>query len=214
MIKIKHYVLKRYYPEVEDNDNDEIVYITDSRDEALRVAAKIQKWDLSREDTEYDEYSLIYITEEDDEQLFEQIEPPKDELYIKLTGLYYRNYNGDKDINLDIVDTLYDYYLQEENNEIILGYKNYPTNVIKYLKDGMRYVSISEYSTSVIVNIYIARDSIEKLDEYDESIKAIAEEVKDEIFDEDMIEELKEYLFNMIDNTGRKYTDSGRKYTD
>ena len=201
---------------VEDNDNDEIVYITDSRDEALRIAAKIEKWDLSKTDTEYEsDISIIYITEEEDEKLFEQIEPPKDVLYTKLTRLYYRKYNGDKDIDFSIQDCSYDYYLQEEKNEnlitydgnFLLDYKNYPSYVIKHLKDGMRYVRTVEYSTSIVVNIYIARDCIEKLDEYDESIKAIAEEVKDEIFDEDMRQELKEYLFNMIDNTGREFVD-------
>lgn len=194
---------------VEDNDNDEIVYITDSRDEALKVAAKIEKWDLSRTDTEYEsDISIIYITEEENEKLFEQIEPPKDVLYTKLTRLYYRDYYGDKDIELSVEDCSYDYYLQEEKDEnLIIDYKNYPDYVIKHLKDGMRYVHIAEYSTSTVVNIYIARDCIEKLDEYDESIKAIAEEVKDEIFDEDMRQELKEYLFNMIDNTGREFVD-------
>lgn len=210
MIKIKHYVLKRYYPEIDDDndDNNEIVYITDSRNEALRVAAKIQKWDLSMDEEYNTEYSIIYISEEDNEQLFEEIEPPKDVIYTKLTRLYYRKYYGDKDIDLSIVNSLYDYYLQEESNdENILDHKFYPIYIIKHLKDGMRYVRISEYATSIVVNIYIARDNVEKLDEYDESIKAIAEEVKDEMFNEDMIGELKEYLFNMIDNTGRKYTD-------
>lgn len=199
---------------IEDNDNDEIVYITDSRDEALRVAAKIEKWDISRIEYESD-ISIVYITEEKDEKLFKQIEPPKDVLYTKLTRLYYRKYYENKDIDLNMEDCLYDYYLQEEKDKnlviddgnLILDYKNYPSYVIKHLKDGMRYVHISEYSTSIVVNIYIARDCVEKLDEYDESIKAIAEEVKDEIFNEDMRQELKEYLFNMIDNTGREFID-------
>ena len=34
----KHYVLKRYYPNIEDDDNSNVIYVTDSYKDAVEKA--------------------------------------------------------------------------------------------------------------------------------------------------------------------------------
>ena len=58
----KHYVLKRYYPNIEDDDNEEIIYITKNYKEALEKAVWIHKADI---EALYEEYE-----DEDDREYY------------------------------------------------------------------------------------------------------------------------------------------------
>ena len=42
----KYYILKRYYPYLEDDDEEEIIYVTDDYKDAVETAAHIHKTDM------------------------------------------------------------------------------------------------------------------------------------------------------------------------
>ena len=89
----KSYILTRYYPNIEDDDNSNVIYVTDSYKDAVEKAAWIHKADMEswKEDEDYDPdddyyYSTIVIETIENEQSYENYRAPKEDegYYLKM----------------------------------------------------------------------------------------------------------------------------------
>ena len=155
----KYYILKRYYPYLEDDDEEEIIYVTDDYKDAVETAAHIHKTDMEilyeehRDDDDYieDYYSTVVIETATNEQRHKNYKPPKEDevYYFKVlrawihADLYGRYYSS-------IGESRYDYYLRTDEN---LDYVGIPEKIIPHIKPESRIVQTYRYSENSDMNI-------------------------------------------------------------
>ena len=114
----KHYVLKRYYPNIEDDDNEEIIYITENYKEALEKAVWIHKADI--------------------EALYEEYEDEDDREYYYSTVLVERY--GNTEISEELCS-------RPKEDEAIFTYQNIPYQWIKNVNINLSYEDLNEFRT-------------------------------------------------------------------
>ena len=206
----KHYVLKRYYPYVEDDDNNEIVYITNDYKDAVRTAAYIHKADVeSWEENEYYDpdddyyYSTIEIEAITNEQSYENYEAPKeDEVYYFKAIRSWIQTDSYSRYNNSIGKPRYSYYLKTDEN---LEYVGIPDKLIPQIRPGLRIAKIYRNSINsgmvMTINFTIINNDVNKLDDYDEYIQQLIEEVTDLLNSGENIIDIEQYIKEVFDNT-------------
>ena len=206
----KHYVLKRYYPYVEDDDNEEIVYITKDYKDAVKTAAYIHKADVeSWEENEYYDpdddyyYSTIEIETITNEQGYKNYEAPKEDevYYLKAIRSWIQtDLNGR--YNNSIGNPRYSYYLKADEN---LEYVGIPDKLIPQVRPGLRIAKIYRNSINsgmaMTINFIIINNDVNKLDDYDEYIKQLIEEATDLLNSGEDIVDIEQYIEEVFDNT-------------
>lgn len=215
-IRIKTaYLLKRAFPNLDHCDEDDVVYITDNYKEAVIMAAKLQKLDIlnapecfNPEHVDYDdiEQSEIYIEE------IKTVEPGTDHIVLGDTVLFscdLRIYFV-KDKETGVYDfrcaKIYHYYLDLDPDV------NYIERELDdHATDGARSVVFSPYSHSL--NAYIYTKDINTIDESIKQIMELIEDACESLTAGEDPEEVKRYLFNMLDNTGKDFEHIARHST-
>ena len=208
----KYYILKRYYPYLEDDDEEEIIYITDDYKDAVETAAHIHKTDMEilyeehRDDDDYieDYYSTVVIETATNEQRHKNYKPPKeDEVYyfkvlrawihVDLYGRYYSS----------IGESRYDYYLRTDEN---LDYVGIPEKIIPHIKPESRIVRIYRYSENSDMNIsfMIINNNFDKLDDYDKHIQQLIQEATDLLNSGENMADIEQYIKDVFDNTTKE----------
>ena len=207
-IRIKTaYLLKRAFPNLDHCDEDDVVYITDNYKEAVIMAAKIQKLDIlnapeyfNPEHVNYDdtEQSVIYIEEImtanpntdnivlDDAVLFScnfRVFFLKD----RKTGVFAFNYSDSYHYHLDFDSDVN--YIERE--------------LAAHAADGIRSMMFSPYSPAF--NVYIYTKDINTINETIEQIKELIGDACDSLTAGEDPEEVKRYLYNMLDNSGKSF---------
>lgn len=203
----KYYVLRRYYPYVEDDENDNIVYITDNYEDALKTAAWIHKADLERNesDDDYDDlYSVITIESFNNENIYKQYDPPKekDVLYCKVTNM---------NISYDQLRKEYSYHLSSDSHDIFLAgdeeiayaeCTHINKKFIPMLKDDMRILQVYYYQRHLATKFIVTKTNINKLHDYDEQVKQLANEAIELLNNGESLKDVTKFLHEMLDNTG------------
>lgn len=208
----KYYILQRYYPYLEDDEEEEIIYVTDDYKDAVKTAAHIHKTDMEilyeehRDDDDYieDYYSTIVIGAATNEQRHKNHEPPKEDevYYFKVVrawihvDAYDRYYNS-------IGKPTYDYYLRTDEN---LDYVGIPEKIIPYIKSGSRIVQIYRYSenSDMSITFMIINNDIDKLDDYDEHIQQLMQETTDLLNSGENMADIEQYIKDVFDNTTKE----------
>ena len=204
----KSYILTRYYPNVEDDDNSNVIYVTDSYKDAVEKAAWIHKADMEswKEDEDYDPdddyyYSTIVIETIENEQSYENYKAPKEDevYYLKMirawisTDLYGRYNNS-------MGEPRYSYYLKADEN---LDYVELPDKIISQIKPGLRIAQIYRYSinSDMNINFIVINNDVNKLDDYDEHIQQLIQEATDLLNNGENMDDIEQYIKNVFDNT-------------
>ena len=208
----KYYILKRYYPYLEDDDEEEIIYVTDDYKDAVETAAHIHKTDMEilyeehRDDDDYieDYYSTVVIETATNEQRHKNYKPPKEDevYYFKAlrawihADLYGRYYSS-------IGESRYDYYLRTDEN---LDYVGIPEKIIPHIKPESRIVRIYRYSENSDMNItfMIINNNFDKLDDYDKHIQQLIQEATDLLNSGENTADIEQYIKNVFDNTTKE----------
>ena len=140
----KYYVLKRYYPNIEDDDNEEIIYITKDYKEALEKAVWIHKADIEALYEEYEDeddreyyYSTVEVETYGNTEISEEqcSLPKRDEVYYsKTTRINIRHDASGKVFKITCNTITLDYYLKlDEKKRIEEKEKNESES--KYLQE-------------------------------------------------------------------------------
>lgn len=205
----KYYILKRYYPEIEDDDNEEIIYITDNYKEAVKTAAWIHKADLEElkaenddEDDRYYYYNTIIIEKCNNEKAYKEYceQPNTNEVFYYKTIRVWLTYNEDTKRYFNTInDGEYDCYLTSEENTDYVGL---PDDILSELRDGLRLVQIYRYPNSKDANMTfkIIKENVNNLDDYDEQIHQLIEEATEYLNDGENIIDIENYIFETFDN--------------
>ena len=209
----KYYILKRYYPYLEDDDEEEIIYVTDDYKDAVETAAHIHKTDMEilyeehRDDDDYieDYYSTVVIETATNEQRHKNYKPPKEDevYYFKVlrawiqADLYGRYYSA-------IGESRYDYYLRTDEN---LDYVGIPEKIIPHIKPESRIVQTYRYSENSDMNItfMIINNNFDKLDDYDKHIQQLIQEATDLLNSGENMADIEQYIKNVFDNTTKEW---------
>ena len=208
----KYYILKRYYPYLEDDDEEEIIYVTDDYKDAVKTAAHIHKTDMEilyeehRDDDDYieDYYSTVVIETATNEQRHKNYKPPKeDEVYyfkvlrawihVDLYGRYYSS----------IGESRYDYYLRTDEN---LDYVGIPEKIIPHIKPESRIAQTYRYSenSDMSITFMIINNNFDKLDDYDKHIQQLIQEATDLLNSGENMADIEQYIKDVFDNTTKE----------
>ena len=207
----KHYVLKRYYPNIEDDDNEEIIYITENYKEALEKAAWIHKADMEALYEEYEDesdrsyyYSRVIIERYGNTEISEeQCNRPKgDEVFYSRTNRIYVGYDVSERIFkvTGCIESL-DYYLKlDENMEDID--MCIPQKIIDNIRDDIRVAKVycNRHSSGMNILFRVIKQDVDKLDDYDEQIKQLIEEVIEHLNDGETREDMENYILEVFNN--------------
>ena len=207
----KHYVLKRYYPNIEDDDNEEIIYITKDYKEALEKAVWIHKADIEALYEEYEDeddreyyYSTVEVETYGNTEISEEqcSKPEKDEVYYsKTTRINIRHDASEKVFEITCNTITLDYYLKlDENMEYIdMGI---PQKIIDNIRDDMRVAKVycNRHSSGMNILFRVIKQDVDKLDDYDEQIKQLIEEVIEHLNDGESREDMEKYILEVFNN--------------
>ena len=207
----KHYVLKRYYPNIEDDDNEEIIYITKNYKEALEKAVWIHKADIEALYEEYEDeddreyyYSTVEVETYGNTEISEEqcSQPKKDEVYYsKTTRINIRHDASGKVFEITCNTITLDYYLKlDENMEYIdMGI---PQKIIDNIRDDMRVAKVycNRHSDGMNILFRVIKQDVDKLDDYDEQIKQLIEEVIEHLNDGETREDMENYILEVFNN--------------
>lgn len=207
----KHYVLKRYYPNIEDDDNEEIIYITENYKEALEKAVWIHKADIEALYEEYEDeddreyyYSTVEVeiygnTEISEEQYSK---PKRDEVYYSKTTRVNIGHDASERIFKIACRTItLDYYLKlDENMEYID--MCIPQEIIDNIRDDMRVAKVycGRYSNGMNISFRVIKQDVNRLDDYDEQINQLVEEVIEHLNDGETKEDMENYILEVFNN--------------
>lgn len=207
----KHYVLKRYYPNIEDDDNEEIIYITKDYKEALEKAAWIHKADMEALYEEYEDesdrsyyYSRVIIERYGNTEISEeQCNRPKgDEVFYSMTNRIYVGYDVSERIFkvTGCIESL-DYYLKldESMEDIDMCI---PQKIIDNIRDDIRVAKVycNRHSSGMNILFRVIKQDVDKLDDYDEQIKQLIEEVIEHLNDGETREDMENYILEVFNN--------------
>ena len=207
----KHYVLKRYYPNIEDDDNEEIIYIAKNYKEALEKAAWIHKADMEALYEEYQDeddreyyYSTVLVERYSNTEVSEELcsQPKEDEVYYSKIDKIFIGY----DINEKIfkitgrMETL-DYYLTSDENTEYIDLC-IPQKIIDNIRDDMRVAKVhcSRYSDGMNISFRVIKQDVNRLDDYDEQINQLVEEVIEHLNDGETREDMENYILEVFNN--------------
>ncbi len=209
----EYYILRRYYPYIDDfdfDDNEEIVYITKDYEDALKTAAWIHKADLERnrsddeDDDDDNTYSIITIESFNNENIYKQYNPPKEKdiLYCKTI---------DMNISYDQLKKEYSYHLSSDSHDIFLAgdeeiayaaCTNVKNKLIPILKDNMRILQVYYYQKHLATKFIVVKTNINELHDYDEQMRQLADEAIELLNDGESLKDIAKFLHEMLDNTG------------
>ena len=207
----KHYVLKRYYPNIEDDDNEEIIYITKNYKEALEKAVWIHKADIEALYEEYEDeddreyyYSTVEVETYGNTEISEEqcSKPEKDETYYsKTTRINIRHNASGKAFEITCNTITLDYYLKlDENMEYIdMGI---PQKIIDNIRDDMRVAKVycGRYSNGMDISFRVIKQDVNRLDDYDEQINQLVEEVIEHLNNGESREDMEKYILEVFNN--------------
>lgn len=207
----KHYVLKRYYPNIEDDDNEEIIYITKNYKEALEKAAWIHKADIEALYEEYEDeddreyyYSTVEVETYSNTEISEEqcTKPKRDEVYYsKTTRVNIRHDASGKVFEITCNTIILDYYLKlDENMEYIdMGI---PQKIIDNIRDDMRVAKVycGRYSNGMDILFRVIKQDVNRLDDYDEQIEQLVEEVVEHLNNGESREDMEKYILEIFNN--------------
>ena len=207
----KHYVLKRYYPNIEDDDNEEIIYITKNYKEALEKAVWIHKADIEALYEEYEDeddreyyYSTVEVETYGNTEISEEqcSKPEKDETYYsKTTRINIRHDASGKAFEITCNTITLDYYLKlDENMEYIdMGI---PQKIIDNIRDDMRVAKVycGRYSNGMDISFRVIKQDVNRLDDYDEQINQLVEEVVEHLNNGESREDMTNYILEIFNN--------------
>ena len=207
----KHYVLKRYYPNIEDDDNEEIIYITENYKEALEKAVWIHKADIEALYEEYEDeddreyyYSTVEVETYGNTEISEEqcSQPKRDEVYYsKTTRINIRHDASGKAFEITCNTITLDYYLKlDENMEYIdMGI---PQKIIDNIRDDMRVAKVycGRYSNGMDISFRVIKQDVNRLDDYDEQINQLVEEVIEHLNDGESREDMEKYILEIFNN--------------
>lgn len=207
----KHYVLKRYYPNIEDDDNEEIIYITKNYKEALEKAVWIHKADIEALYEEYEDeddreyyYSTVEVETYGNTEISEEqcSQPKRDEVYYsKTTRINIRHDASGKAFEIICNTITLDYYLKlDENMEYIdMGI---PQKIIDNIRDDMRVAKVycGRYSDGMNISFRVIKQDVNRLDDYDEQIKQLVEEVVEHLNNGESREDMTNYILEVFNN--------------
>lgn len=207
----KHYVLKRYYPNIEDDDNEEIIYITKDYKEALEKAVWIHKADIEALYEEYEDeddreyyYSTVEVETYGNTEISEEqcSKPEKDEVYYSKTNrINIRHDASGKVFEITCNTITLDYYLKlDENMEYIdMGI---PQKIIDNIRDDMRVAKVycGRYSNGMDISFRVIKQDVNRLDDYDEQIKQLVEEVVEHLNNGESREDMTNYILEVFNN--------------
>ena len=208
----KYYILKRYYPYLEDDDEEEIIYVTDNYKDAVETAAHIHKTDMEilyeehRDDDDYieDYYSTVVIETATNEQRHKNYKPPKEDevYYFKVLRAWIHVDSYDRYYN-SIGESRYDYYLRTDEN---LDYVGIPEKIIPHIKPESRIVQTYRYSGNSDMNIsfMIINNNFDKLDDYDKHIQQLIQEATDLLNSGENMADIEQYIKDVFDNTTKE----------
>ena len=209
----EYYILRRYYPYIDDfdfDDNEEIVYITKDYEDALKTAAWIHKADLERnrsddeDDDDDNTYSIITIESFNNENIYKQYNPPKEKdiLYCKTI---------DMNISYDQLKKEYSYHLSSDSHDIFLAgdeeiayaaCTNVKNKLIPILKDNMRILQVYYYQKHLATKFIVVKTNINELHDYDEQMRQLADEAIELLNNGESLKDIAKFLHEMLDNTG------------
>ena len=207
----KHYVLKRYYPNIEDDDNEEIIYITKNYKEALQKAVWIHKADIEALYEEYEDeddreyyYSIVLVERYGNTEISEELcsRPKEDEVYYSKIDKIFIGY----DINEKIfkitgrMETL-DYYLTSDENMEYIDLC-IPQKIIDNIRDDMRVAKVhcSRYSDGMNISFRVIKQDVNRLDDYDEQINQLVDEIIEHLNDGETREDMENYILEVFNN--------------
>ena len=207
----KHYVLKRYYPNIEDDDNEEIIYITKNYKEALEKAVWIHKADIEALYEEYEDeddreyyYSTVEVETYGNTEISEEqcSQPKRDEVYYSKTTRVNIGQDASERIFKIACNTItLDYYLKlDENMEYIdMGI---PQKIIDNIRDDMRVAKVycGRYSNGMNISFRVIKQDVNRLDDYDEQIKQLVEEVVEHLNNGESREDMTNYILEIFNN--------------
>lgn len=207
----KHYVLKRYYPNIEDDDNEEIIYITKNYKEALEKAAWIHKADIEALYEEYEDesdreyyYSTVEVETYSNTEISEEqcSQPKRDEVYYsKTTRINIRHDASGKVFEIICRAITLDYYLTADDNMEYID-MCIPQKIIDNIRDDMRVAKVycGRYSNGMDVSFRVIKQDVNRLDDYDEQINQLVEEVIEHLNDGESREDMEKYILEIFNN--------------
>lgn len=207
----KHYVLKRYYPNIEDDDNEEIIYITKNYKEALEKAAWIHKADIEALYEEYEDeddreyyYSTVEVETYSNTEISEEqcTKPKRDEVYYsKTTRINIGHDASGKVFEIACNTITLDYYLTADDNMEYLD-TCIPQKIIDNIKDDMRVAKVycGRYSNGMNISFRVIKQDVNRLDDYDEQINQLVEEVIEHLNNGESREDMANYILEVFNN--------------
>lgn len=238
MSNIKKYALYRVYPyDDEGTDNDELLTICDTLEEAYKQAGILHKGDMniSKINDEYIISNNIRPKEEEERLLeespydyHEDFEDDYEYCYVEIRELTYCRPREKPANDAIYIKTLRNIVYLEKKEVFKYGnIYNYIHTESKYLQHDLNYISISpdhysylkdntiiiEYSPSsvnnesVYINFIICTSDFNKINSYDDYIDDF---LKDSIKDKELSKDkitFAEFIFNTFDNTKREFKD-------
>ena len=207
----KHYVLKRYYPNIEDDDNEEIIYITKDYKEALEKAAWIHKADIEALYEEYEDeddreyyYSTVEVETYGNTEISEEqcSQPKRDEVYYsKTTRVNIGQDANERTFKIACRAITLDYYLTADDNMEYLD-TYIPQKIIDNIRDDMRVAKVycGRYSNGMNISFRVIKQDVNRLDDYDEQINQLVEEVVEHLNDGETREDMTNYILEIFNN--------------
>ena len=207
----KHYVLKRYYPNIEDDDNEEIIYITKDYKEALEKAAWIHKADIEALYEEYEDeddreyyYSTVEVETYGNTEISEEqcSQPKRDEVYYsKTTRVNIGQDANERTFKIACRAITLDYYLTADDNMEYLD-TCIPQKIIDNIRDDMRVAKVycGRYSNGMDISFRVIKQDVNRLDDYDEQIKQLIEEVVEHLNNGESREDMTNYILEIFNN--------------
>ena len=207
----KHYVLKRYYPNIEDDDNEEIIYITKDYKEALEKAVWIHKADIEALYEEYEDeddreyyYSTVEVETYGNTEISEEqcSKPEKDEVYYsKTTRINIRYDASERIFKIACRAITLDYYLTADDNMEYLD-TCIPQKIIDNIRDDMRVAKVycGRYSNGMNISFRVIKQDVNRLDDYDKQIKQLVEEVVEHLNNGESREDMENYILEVFNN--------------
>lgn len=207
----KYYVLKRYYPNIEDDDNEEIIYITKNYKEALEKAVWIHKADIEALYEEYEDeddreyyYSTVEVETYGNTEISEEqcTKPKRDEVYYsKTTRINIGHDASGKVFEIACRAITLDYYLTADDNMEYLD-TCIPQKIIDNIKDDMRVAKVycGRYSNGMNISFRVIKQDVNRLDDYDEQINQLVEEVIEHLNDGESREDMENYILEVFNN--------------
>lgn len=207
----KHYVLKRYYPNIEDDDNEEIIYITKDYKEALEKAAWIHKADIEALYEEYEDeddreyyYSTVEVETYGNTEISEEqcSQPKRDEVYYsKTTRVNIGQDASERIFKIACRAITLDYYLTTDDNMEYLD-TCIPQKIIDNIRDDMRVAKVycGRYSNGMNISFRVIKQDVNRLDDYNEQINQLVEEVIEHLNNGESREDMANYILEVFNN--------------